>query len=108
MRKALIIGASLLGLAACSTTDQVNAVYAAEGAYAAAAHLASQYEGGAFGVPDPTVVAQIKSYDSTAYGDLVTLRSGAQAGDAIDSAKLVATQTAIAQLSTYLAQETGK
>lgn len=97
----------LLALAACSTTDQTNAVFAAEGAYAAAAHAASQYEGGQFGTPNAAVVTKIKAYDTTAYADLTTLRTAAENGQALDGAKLVAAQTAIATLSTYV-QENAK
>jgi len=97
----------LLTLAACSATDRTNAVFAAEGAYAAAAHAASQYEGGRFGTPVAAIVAQIKAYDTTAYADLTTLRTAAENGQALDGAKLVAAQTAIATLSTYV-QENAK
>ncbi len=109
IRTALL--AVFLTFAACTAmnssgigaTAPAEAVFAAESAYDAAAHLEASWI--ASGVPNAATVAEIKRLDDQAYNALVPLRNAAQAGGAnavIDQAEIDAANAAVTALGTYL------
>ena len=102
--------AAALALSACSTTPAgtpavtstisvSQAVYTAEGGYVAAARGMAAYTSGAFGKPDPAVVAKMRSADAVAYALLVPIRADAQAGQTVAQTSVDALAAAVAQFA---------
>lgn len=110
LRKATIIGVTsigiffggLLGLSACSTTQQSQSAYAISAAYTTAHGLVVQYTKGTFGTPDTRVENDLLTLDKNASDALVTVDTAERDGTGLGSTAVALATQAVTALADYL------
>lgn len=104
---AAIILAATAVVPACSSPSSLQALYALDSTYAAAATAEANYAKSS--IADPAVVAQMKDYDNKAYAALAPLTTAAsQPGATVDSVALAAAEAAVTQFASFATSHTVK
>lgn len=106
MKSFLSLSAGILSLgllAACSATQQSQAVAATEAVYTVDANLAAQYKNGELGIkPDATIVADMQKASALAKTRIDSLRTAAENGETVDTLKVLLANDAVNTLTVFL------